>query len=173
MDQIEYVQYTDVEKVLILSDSHGRNSNLQKAVGNMGGMAQLVIHLGDFGGSKEDLERLCGCPVELVRGNCDSAGYHAPLHRFIQIGPHKILLLHGHTQGVKSGTGQIKDMARTLGADIVMFGHTHVPLIEPYGDVAILNPGSISQPRQSGFRPTYLVMNIGRGGKAEYNLVTL
>jgi predicted phosphodiesterase len=43
-----------------------------------------------------------------------------------------------------------------------MCGHTHVPLIER-GEVTIVNPGSISQPRQEGHIPTYLVMNIENG----------
>ena len=46
------------------------------------------------------------------------------------------------------------------GADIVMYGHTHRPVMERSGDMLILNPGSVSYPRQQGRERTYMVMEI-------------
>ena len=50
----------------------------------------------------------------------------------------------------------------------VMYGHTHVPYIEIGDDVTILNPGSISYPRQPGRKPTFLIMEIDEEGQAHY-----
>ena len=67
----------------------------------------------------------------------------------------------------------MKDIAKENGADIVMFGHSHKPVIEKSGDVTVINPGSISRPRQDGFRPTYMVMNIEDDGRTDFVLVTM
>ena len=51
-----------------------------------------------------------------------------------------------------------------------MFGHTHIPLIE-YGDgIVVMNPGSISYPRQEGKRPSYILMDIDKKGMAHYEI---
>ena len=52
--------------------------------------------------------------------------------------------------------------------DIVMFGHTHKPYIEIDEDVTVLNPGSVSYPRQSDHMPTFLIMEIDDEGEAHY-----
>ena len=41
-----------------------------------------------------------------------------------------------------------------------IFGHTHVPLLAQCGDVLVMNPGSLSRPRQPGYRPTYILLRI-------------
>ena len=56
-------------------------------------------------------------------------------------------------------------------ADVVMFGHTHVPYLEKTDDLILLNPGSISKPRtrMSQF-PTYTVMEIREDGKIDFRM---
>ena len=63
--------------------------------------------------------------------------------------------------------------AKKKGADIVMFGHTHVPLIKKIDDVTLINPGSITIPRQSGRRPSYAFMEIDRDGEAHFTIAEL
>lgn len=46
-----------------------------------------------------------------------------------------------------------------------MFGHTHKPYLETKDGVTILNPGSLSYPRQEGRRPSYMIMDIDEAGK--------
>ena len=57
----------------------------------------------------------------------------------------------------------IADEAASRGMNIVMFGHTHKPLIEQFGSVLAINPGSLTYPRQSGRRPSYAVMDLEDG----------
>lgn len=47
-----------------------------------------------------------------------------------------------------------------------MFGHTHKPYLETKDGVTILNPGSLSYPRQEGRRPSYMIMDIDEAGEA-------
>ena len=161
------------KKILIVSDSHGRMENLKKAITNMAGTMDRMIHLGDSLCSLETMEELAGCPVDMVKGNCDSLMSDLPLSKLIQIGQHTAFLTHGHKFGGLWGIDAMKKTARENGAGIVMFGHTHEPMVEPYGDVVVLNPGSISQPRQEGHQPTYIVMNMEEDGRTDYVLVRL
>ena len=69
-----------------------------------------------------------------------------------------------------STTEEIKEEARILGADIVMFGHTHRPHLEEEEDLITLNPGSMTYPRQSGRQPSYMVMTLDEEGKASFEI---
>ena len=51
-----------------------------------------------------------------------------------------------------------------------MFGHTHRPLIDIGEDVILINPGSISYPRQADHRPTYIMMEVADDGSATFEL---
>ena len=64
----------------------------------------------------------------------------------------------------------IEREAAAQGYDIVMFGHTHRPVIDYTRDVIALNPGSLSYPRQEGRRPSYIVMNLDKNGKANFEI---
>ena len=58
---------------------------------------------------------------------------------------------------------------RSRGVDIVMFGHTHRPYLEQ-GKVTVLNPGSLSYPRQEGRRPSYILMELDAKGQTHYHI---
>ena len=58
------------------------------------------------------------------------------------------------------GPEQLKREALARGCDIAMFGHTHKPYLKRSEDIIVLNPGSLSFPRQGGRQPSYIVMEI-------------
>ena len=80
------------------------------------------------------------------------------------------MLTHGHRYGVKSNTDDVLELAKKNKADIVMFGHTHMPLIDLSGKIWIVNPGSLSLPRQNGRIPTYIIMELDDQGEAHFTL---
>ena len=47
-----------------------------------------------------------------------------------------------------------------------VFGHTHVPLCEYYGDALLINPGSPSRPR-GGSKPCFAVLTLQKGATPE------
>lgn len=155
-------------KVLIVSDSHGKNTQLDWVLKRVSPI-DMLIHLGDLEGSEDYIEAIAEWPYELVSGNND---YFTDIERekMIKIGSYQVLLTHGHRQQVYSGTETIKKWAKEKGADIVMFGHTHMPLLEIEEDITVLNPGSISKPRQEGHIPTYMIMELDREGKVHFTL---
>ena len=84
-----------------------------------------------------------------------------------------MFLTHGHRYQVNFGLQTLEEAARLRGADIAMYGHTHVPMINQGKDVTILNPGSLTLPRQDGFFHTYMLMEIDREGEAHFTLCKL
>lgn len=151
--------------ILVISDIHGRLSRLnelisyrQKMLKN--GEVLNVIFLGDGLSDLFSCSQYDNIIVHAVRGNCDSMdrfspyGEEMPTQRLIQIGTHKIFITHGHTFGVKMGYDELCREASRLGADIVMFGHTHIPTLEyiEKGSVrgveknlVLFNPGSLGE----------------------------
>ena len=155
-------------KILIMSDSHGRSFYLERAILRTSPL-DYILHLGDIEGEEEYLRDISPCPIYIVAGNNDFFS-REPKDDLIQIGNYKILLTHGHRYNVYSGTDQLKQVAREKGADIAMFGHTHVPCIDLRDDIWVINPGSISLPRQDGRKPSYIVMEIDRFEKAHFTV---
>lgn len=103
----------------------------------------------------------------MVSGNND---YNLDLPRqdIFNIGDYKTMVVHGHTFYVNRGVGRLREYALENHIDIVMFGHTHRPYIEIGDDVTILNPGSLSYPRQKDRKPTFLLMELDDDGHARY-----
>ncbi len=154
-------------KILVVSDTHKKQKNLERALEREAPI-DLLIHLGDAEGYEEDIAHMAGCPLEIVAGNND---FFTRLEREkeLQLGKYRVLITHGHYYYVGSGIADIKREAKGRGFDIVMFGHTHVPLID-YGDVIALNPGSLTYPRQEGRQPSYIRMEIDKKGKAHFQI---
>lgn len=159
-------------RILIMSDSHGRNENVELAIAQVReeiGEFQMLIHLGDVGDARE-IESLAGVPCYIVRGNTD---YDAKLlnANVIEAGRHRIFATHGHLYQVDTRLDLLRFAALENDCDIAMYGHTHVPYLEEApDDVTILNPGSISKPRQADHRYTYMVMEIDDEDEVTYEL---
>jgi len=153
---------------MIVSDTHRRITNLAEALYREGNIDKL-IHLGDFEGEDEVIRGMAGCEVMFVPGNND---FFSPYDKEIetQIGKYKVLLTHGHYYYVSLDLKVIKDEARARGMDIVMFGHTHRPVIEVEDDITLINPGSISYPRQADGIPTYIMLEIDDNNEFSFEL---
>ena len=142
--------------VLIFSDSHGGIGNIEEMLERQLCEPSAIIFLGD---GLRDLERVDTGAAELycVRGNCD---FYSPLEdeeSLISVGGVKIFITHGHRYSVKSGYSALAERALRLGADALLFGHTHMPLSfcissgERVGDTVakkplhVFNPGSLRE----------------------------
>ena len=105
------------------------------------------------------IENTAGCPVYIVAGNNDFFA-DLPGEEEICIGERKILMTHGHGYYVSRNTNRLKKAAIERGVHIAMYGHTHIPEIDMNDDVIVLNPGSLSYPRQAGHRGSYIIIHI-------------
>ena len=152
-------------RILIVSDTHRRNENFLRVVDKIGPL-DLVVHCGDVEGSEYVISEAAGCPVEIVQGNNDFFS-DLPKEKEFMIGGYKVWLTHGHHYYISVGTEMLKDEAKARGFDIVFFGHTHRPLIERDENLLIINPGSISYPRQEGRKNSYVLMEVDEDGKID------
>lgn len=160
-------------KILIVSDTHSRDGNLQAVIEKTAPF-DMLIHLGDAEGSEDKIETWCrqqngDCQVYMILGNNDFFS-NLDREKEIQIGSYKAFLTHGHFYGVSVGTERLVDEGKDRKMDIVMFGHTHKPCLEHRNGLTVINPGSLSFPRQDGRRPSYMLMEIDRDGEAHYTV---
>ena len=155
-------------KIMIVSDTHKQHKNLQLALDRMGKI-DLMIHLGDAEGYEDYIQEMADCPLEIISGNNDFFS-NLEKEKEIRIGKYKVLITHGHYYYVSAGIEALRKEAYGRGMDIVMFGHTHRPLIEYDKDITVINPGSISYPRQAGRKPSFVMMEIDRNGEAHFNI---
>ena len=148
-------------KILIVSDTHGRDENLEKAVYREEPFDYL-IHCGDVEGREIFIEALVDCPCCIVSGNNDFFS-DLPREEIIDLAGKMILVTHGHTYGVSGGTDGIVEAARARGCEAVLIGHTHYPEIEMQEGILVINPGSLTFPRQRGRKFSYAVMEAEEG----------
>lgn len=148
-------------KAVIVSDSHGRFGGIQDVIEKEAPF-DVFLHAGDIQGGSGRIEEWAGCPVYVVKGNCDWNGDY-PQEIMVPFGSHRVFLTHGHRYGVKTDHRTLAMAAKESGADVAIHGHSHIPAVnEAYG-VIVLCPGSISEPRQQNRRPTYLVLETVQG----------
>lgn len=155
-------------KILIISDTHRRNENFLRVMEKVTPV-DMIVHCGDVEGSEKLISDTAGCPVQMVQGNNDFLSF-LPREKEFVIGDYKVWLTHGHNYYVSMNYETLKREAKDREMDIVMCGHTHKPVIDIAGDLTLINPGSLSYPRQEGRRPSYIIMEIDREGKAHYTI---
>lgn len=140
---------------LIFSDSHGRSDRMREVLERQIQQPDAIFFAGDGLRDLDDIESL-QIPIYSVSGNCDwFAATGTQTELVISLAGHTLLLTHGHAFGVKGGIGSLAAHAARVGADIVLFGHTHqaccqtLPIGSEVGGVRLLqplylfNPGSI------------------------------
>jgi len=138
-----------MNEVIIVSDSHGLQKELEEI--KQRHATAVKIHCGDS-------ELLASSPnlanYQTVKGNCDWKG-NFPEELFLDVNGVKIYVTHGHLYGVKSSLTSIQLRAEEVGAEIVCFGHSHIPFAEKVNNILFINPGSIALPKQT-MKPSYV-----------------
>lgn len=155
-----------MKRVLVISDTHGRNDDIEGILAQVGHI-DYMIHCGDLERGDDYVRSLADCPVTLISGNNDYF-LDLPMEAEIEIEGLKIWVVHGHYYYVNTGVEFLREEGKRKGVDIVMYGHTHVPFFEDDGEIIILNPGSLTYPRQQGRKPTFLIMDIDDDGRPQF-----
>lgn len=144
-------------KILVFSDSHGNVDHMVQAVDRE--RPDRIFHLGDGWQDARELHKLFpDIPMEQVPGNCDFR-YTEPAVKVLDISGHRVVLCHGHMYQVKEGLMNLGYAAQEQKADLLLFGHTHIPTQEWAGRSLLVNPGSI------GYwgKPSYAVVRMEEG----------
>ena len=142
---------SQIVKIGVISDTHGLLR--PEAVAALAGVDR-VIHGGDVG-SEEILEALAKiAPVTVVRGNTDYQPWaeRLPVTELVEVGEKSIYVVH-----------DIEDLIldpAAAGIDVVIYGHSHRPVLEKRGDgVWYLNPGSAG-PRRFSLPVTVALLQV-------------
>lgn len=132
-----------VMNIVVLSDTHLTRvtQELQTVCARYCEAADLVVHLGDW---------TAGCVLdyfeqyrlEAVCGNMDEASVRLrlPTKKTFRVGSHSIGLTHGWGYG---GDVTAQLLEEFDGVDVILFGHTHRPLVERVDGRLLVNPGSV------------------------------
>jgi putative phosphoesterase len=134
--------------------------------------ADAILHAGDLieVSVLRELEAL-GPPVHAIAGNVDGPGVRAllPPTRIVEAGGARIGMIHD----AGPAAGRLERMRRRFpDIDAVVFGHSHLPLLESAPDgFAIFNPGSPTERRRA---PRHTMgIATAEGGRLRFELIAL
>ncbi|MCY6369712.1 metallophosphoesterase [Clostridium ganghwense] len=144
----------------IVSDTH-RESTVFERVAKTLEETDLIIHLGDNVQDVEGIKEYYKKRIINVRGNCDF-GVKEPAELVEDVDGIKILITHGHKYDVKYNILKLKYRAQEVGADIALFGHTHISEIEYEEGIWFVNPGSPFLPRDGHCSVATIEINDGK-----------
>jgi putative phosphoesterase len=126
-----------------------------------------ILHAGDVGPGAILTELEALAPVTGVWGNTDGFEIRARLPEVarIEIAGHQVLITHGHQFGYPTPESLVRSYPE---ADMILFGHTHVPIIERIPSrggrsTLAVNPGSCG-PRRSDLLPTLCLAEFSEEG---------
>ncbi len=153
---------------LVFSDSHGNPTNMEKVFNSAQGLISGVIFLGD---GIADFERIrikaSGIDTYCVRGNCDFSSEYVR-SAFITLKGHRIFITHGDAYG-RASVRTVSCAAIENKCEAALFGHTHVRFCGYENGIALMNPGSISFPRD-GLPPSCGIIYLG--GSLEFKTIS-
>ena len=130
-------------RLIVLSDSHFATHKVREIVAAHKDTAHLFIHLGDGIGDLQEARRLWPrLSFVCVRGNNDPNGPE-PKTLVMYQGGYRLLLTHGDLFGVKYSMDGLESAARAEGAEIALYGHTHIAAVQCRNGLYLINPGSV------------------------------
>ncbi len=154
----------------IISDTHGL---LRPEVFRVFAEVDRIIHVGDIGPEEILIELEAIAPVTAVFGNTDGHGLRSRLPRVarVEFDGLRFAVTHGDQFGQPSPELMHRQFPE---ADVLIFGHTHLPLLETV-DVVVtaMNPGSAGPERSDRPPPSVGIMETEPGLPPRARLVPL
>ena len=152
-------------KIGILSDTHQTPWSTTNATRLYDWLAEVftgvavLLHAGDIecGEFLQMLQRIA--PVVAVRGNCDHGLVGLPRSVGYRLGDYLAVMAH------QSGDAWAEVDARTV---LLVYGHTHLPVISREEGLLIVNPGSPCHPRGGNPPSVVLATFDGESIEAEF-----
>ena len=142
-------------RIGLISDTHGK---LRREVFPHFEGVDLILHAGDVGGEEILTELETIAPVHAVVGNTDGFPLASRLAESLtlDLAGRRIVVTHGHRLGAPT-----PERLRQAHPDahIIVYGHTHVPLVERYGGSLIVNPGAAG-PARFKLKPSIAILEL-------------
>lgn len=147
-------------RILVLSDTHGsilKAKEVYKKLNN-DKRVDYIIHCGDYFDDAIKLGSELNVKVVATKGNCDGSFLEDEFN-ILETEVGNILVCHGHMQHVGYSLEYLYDLALENNCIMVTFGHTHRNIFTNLNGIYIMNPGSLSKPRD-GSNGTFGVIEI-------------
>jgi putative phosphoesterase len=152
----------------LISDTHGllRNEIYEAFEG-----VDEILHAGDVGDDYILTLLDAIAPAHAVYGNVDGFDVRERVNETVELERlgHRIALIHGH----QWGSPRVEDLVeRYPDYSVIVYGHTHQPLIEEVGGSLLVNPGSAGQKRFND-PVTAALLTLERSRQPAAKLLTL
>ena len=149
----------------LISDTHGQlRAGVHEALAGV----EMILHAGDVGGHEIIEELRLIAPVKAVHGNTDPDDDPSlPPAVTLQIGGMMIHMSHGN----ELGTPTPQKLFAVYAADVIVFGHTHRPIVMRSASRLAVNPGAAG-PARFNVKPSVGILTIVEG-EAEVEIVDL
>jgi putative phosphoesterase len=137
--------------IFVTSDTHGHLEKTYEMFEKLSGLTadgeriDKIIHCGDYQRDAGSIEGYLATPVISAAGNCD--GQRGRDFKICKTPYGSILVTHGHTEGVDSDYSRLVYLAQENDCFAACFGHTHIPVYDEYAGITLINPGSLTFPR--------------------------
>lgn len=152
----------------LISDTHGRLRN--EVFDRLAGV-ERILHAGDIGPVHLLAELEAIAPVTAVYGNTDGWDVRGgvPETAELVLAGRRVVVVHGHQLGSPTPEG-----LRRLypGAEVIVYGHTHRPLVDHSDGVLVVNPGSAGAAR-FGLAPSVATLVLAPGERPAVELIEL
>lgn len=141
--------------IFITGDTHGDLSNVLEMYHALTSEKELpgiphvdsfncLIHTGDYKKDAFELGKRLGLEVYSAFGNCDD--YWSPDFDVLDTDAGSIVVTHGHIEDVNSTHDRLYELAEDQGCNVIVYGHTHIPVFTEENGYIVINPGSPSRP---------------------------
>ena len=149
-------------KIAVMSDNHGDNSQIEDFL-KFEKSANYYIHCGD----SETYNPNILDKFYAVKGNND---WHLdfPSQVKVKVEDLTLLVTHGHKFGYWNRDYAMIDALATQDCQVLISGHTHMPMFKKEGDYYFINPGSTSLPRGGSERSYCIVTVDGKNVECEF-----
>lgn len=135
-------------RIFVISDTHGK---IERAVEVYKRLSQeatvdMLVHCGDLYADAQELHMRLGVPVAAVKGNCDGC-FEDNAFSLLDTECGTFLITHGHMDNVGLSMQNLYYKALENNCVGVLFGHTHRSAYVSHDGVYLMNPGSLTRPR--------------------------
>jgi uncharacterized protein len=157
--------HSDAHTLGLISDTHGlMRPGVHAALTGV----ELILHAGDVGGSTILDELRLIAPVRAVLGNTDPPGEPGLTEEIVlEVGGLRVHVSHGHEVGSPTPA----KLAERYDADVIVYGHTHRPLVTEHDGRLFVNPGAAGAKRFN-ISPSVGKLTIANG-KAEIEIIDI
>ena len=149
----------------LIADTHGL---LRPEVFDVFHGVELILHAGDVGGREILTQLRAIAPVQAVYGNVDRPGEPGLAESLdLSLAGLSVHVSHGHELGSPTPA----KLAARYAADVIVYGHTHKPLVERVHGALVVNPGAAG-PRRFDLKPSVAILTL-ENARTDVRLVHL